>query len=70
MAMRLSPSTLIMLVIRSSDMTTPPTSATLPPAVPVPRPRGITGILCVLQSLMMLETSSVLSGKTTAIGLW
>ena len=56
--------------MRSKDSATPPTSGTLPPAVPVPRPRGTMGTFSVLHSLMTACTSSALIGKATANGEW
>ena len=37
------------------------------PSKDVPVPYGTTGILCSLQSFNIFETSSLVSGKTTAL---
>ena len=36
------------------------------PSKDVPVPNGVTGILCSLHNLSIFETSSLVSGKTTA----
>ena len=42
--------------------------ATVPPAKPVPAPRGITAVSCFLADLTMAATSAVLCGNTTRLG--
>ena len=37
------------------------------PSKEVPVPKGTTGILCSLQRVNIFETSSLVSGKTTAL---
>ena len=37
------------------------------PSKDVPVPKGTTGILCSLHNLSIFETSSLVSGKTTAL---
>ena len=37
------------------------------PSKDVPVPKGTTGILCSLHNLSIFETSSFVSGKTTAL---
>lgn len=59
---------LSIFTIRSSDNTIPPWSGMLPPAVPVPLPLGVIGILYRLHNETIATTSSVVIGKTTASG--
>ena len=55
-AMRSSTLMSTILFIRSVDSTMPPRTGSAPPVMPVPVPRGVTGILC---SAARRSTSSI-----------
>ena len=52
-----------------TDSTTPPLTATLPPALPVPAPRTVTATPSAAQSFMTADTSSAVLTSTTASGI-
>jgi len=65
---RLGGSIEMICVICSSESVAPPCSAKLPPAVPVPRPRGVRGILNWLHNRTVFAVSSVVRGNMTHSG--
>ena len=65
---RLSASISRMRFIRVSTMSTPPRTGTVPPARPVPEPRGTTGTSWSAAICTAAATSAVVRGKTTASG--
>src|SRR5271165_2646491 len=67
-AVRVTGST-VMSRIRSVASTMPLSSAVAPPDRPLPAPRGTTGMRCRLAQRNTVCTSSVRSGRTTAMGL-
>ena len=58
--------TLNILFIFSKEIVIPFSLPTTFPSNEVPVPKGTTGILCWLHKLNIFETSSLVSGKTTA----
>ena len=59
--------TLKILFIFSKEIVIPLSFPTTFPSKDVPVPKGTTGILCSLHKLNIFETSSFVSGKTTAL---
>jgi hypothetical protein len=55
------------LFIFSRDIVIPFSFPRTFPSNDVPVPNGTTGILCSLHNFKILETSSLVSGKTTAL---
>ena len=55
--------------MRVSTQTTPPRTASAPPARPVPEPRGTIGTSWSRVTRTTAATSSALTGKTTASGV-
>ncbi len=57
-----------MRFIRVITTSTPPRTASAPPASPVPDPRGTIGVPCAVATRTTAATSSAEHGKTTTSG--
>ncbi len=67
-AIRSSTLTSRILFIRSVDSTMPPRTGSAPPVIPLPAPRGVTGIRCSAASRSTSSISGRDSQRTAAAG--